>query len=60
MNSTPLGTREHIQWVYSPHVGVLCGEDAENICLKNNLKFVDLLQPFCSLDDEGRFYYVFL
>ena len=56
MTNLESSAREYIQWVFSPHVGILCSEDAENACLKNNLKFVDLLQPFCSLDDDGEFY----
>ena len=58
MTSLPSTAREYIQWVFSPHVGVLCNEEVEAICLKNNLKFADLLQPFCALDDDGELLYM--
>ncbi|KAF2351415.1 TRAPP III complex Trs85 [Trinorchestia longiramus] len=51
-SSFPKTAKEYIQWVFSPHVGVFCDEEAENSCLRNNLKFVDLIQPFCKLPDE--------
>ncbi|XP_018016859.1 trafficking protein particle complex subunit 8 isoform X2 [Hyalella azteca] len=48
----PTNAKEYIQWVFSPHIGVFCDEDSESSCLRNNLKFVDLIQPFCQLPDE--------
>ena len=36
-------------------VGSLVSEDAELICQKNDLSFVELIRPFCQLDTEGIF-----
>ncbi|ESO86902.1 hypothetical protein LOTGIDRAFT_202689, partial [Lottia gigantea] len=43
---------EFIQNTFSPHVAVLCSAEAELICQKNNLTFVQLIQPFCRLPTE--------
>lgn len=34
-------------------VGVVCSPQAEEICQKNNLTFVELLQPFSKLSADG-------
>lgn len=44
---------EFIQNTYSPMVAVLCSSDAEAVCQKNNLSFIELVQPFCKLTSEG-------
>ena len=44
---------EFIQDVFSPLIAVLCSSDVENVCQKNNLSFVELIQPFCRLTTEG-------
>lgn len=49
-NLTP---QEFIQNAFAPQIAILCSEDADNICLKNNLRFVELLQPF-SKTAEGK------
>lgn len=46
--------QEFIQNSFSPVVAVLCSPKVENITAKNNLSFTELLQPFTSLDFEGR------
>lgn len=43
---------EFIQNTFSPAVAVLCSPDAEVLCQKNNLTFVELVQPFCRLTTE--------
>ncbi|XP_054714525.1 trafficking protein particle complex subunit 8-like [Uloborus diversus] len=43
---------ELIQDVFSPCVAVLCSNDVEQICAKNNLTFVEMVQPFCRLNTE--------
>ncbi|XP_014675931.1 PREDICTED: trafficking protein particle complex subunit 8-like [Priapulus caudatus] len=43
---------EFIQSTYSPMVAVLCSNDAESVCQKNNLCFIELVQPFCRLTSE--------
>ncbi|KAI8746612.1 trafficking protein particle complex subunit 8 [Biomphalaria glabrata] len=43
---------EFIQNTFSPHIAVLCSADAQLLCQKNNLTFVQLIQPFCRLSSE--------
>lgn len=45
--------QEFVQNTFNPHVAVLCSPDAEVLCQKNNLTFVELVQPFCRLTSEG-------
>lgn len=45
--------QEFIQDVFSPMVAVLCSQDAKNTCQKNNLTFVELVQPFCRINTEA-------
>ena len=45
---------EFIQSAFCPSVAVLCSDDAERICQKNNLSFVELMRPFCQLTTEGK------
>ena len=45
---------EFIQGAFCPMVAVMCSEDAEKVCQKNNLSFVELVRPFCQLTSEGR------
>ncbi|XP_076111682.1 trafficking protein particle complex subunit 8-like isoform X2 [Mytilus galloprovincialis] len=44
--------QEFVQNTFNPHVAVLCSRDAEVLCQKNNLTFVELVQPFCRLTSE--------
>lgn len=44
---------EFIQDVFSPMVAVLCSSDVQTVCQKNDLTFVELIQPFCRLNAEG-------
>ncbi|XP_074645318.1 trafficking protein particle complex subunit 8-like [Tubulanus polymorphus] len=45
---------EFIQDAFSPMVAVLCSHDAEQVCQKNNLSFVEMTQPFCRLTQEAH------
>ena len=45
---------EFIQGAYGPMIAVLCTEDAEKACQKNNLNFVELIRPFSQLTSEGK------
>lgn len=45
---------EFIQSAFCPLVAVMCSEDAEKICQKNNLSFVEMVRPFCHLTSEGN------
>jgi hypothetical protein len=50
-NLTP---KELIQSVFSsPLIGSTCSQAAEELCLKNNLNFVSLIQPFSKISTEG-------
>ena len=44
---------EFVQDAFAPQVAVLCSHDAELVCKKNSLTFVELTQPFCRLNAEG-------
>ena len=46
--------QEFIQEALAPMVAVLCSHDAQVICQKNNLSFVEMIQPFCRLNSEGK------
>ncbi|KAG1675945.1 Trafficking protein particle complex subunit 8 [Nymphon striatum] len=41
--------QEFIQDCFSPMIAVLCSTDADLLCMKNNLSFVELVQPFSRL-----------
>ncbi|XP_052816266.1 trafficking protein particle complex subunit 8-like isoform X2 [Mya arenaria] len=45
---------DFIQCTFSPQVAVLTSSDAEVLCQKNNLSFVQLVQPFCRLKTEAH------
>lgn len=49
-------SREIIQNVFSPMIAVITSPSADELCLKNNLNFVDMLQPFCKLTSDGKAY----
>lgn len=34
-------------------VAVMCSQLVDQACKKNNLSFVEMLQPFCKLNTEG-------
>jgi len=42
--------QEFIVNAFPVFIGALASEDAELICQKNNLSFVELIRPFCQLD----------
>ena len=50
---------EFIQDTFCPQVAVLCSYDAEVICRKNSLTFVELVQPFCRFNGESKFWIKF-
>ncbi|XP_076281323.1 trafficking protein particle complex subunit 8 homolog l(3)76BDm [Lasioglossum baleicum] len=47
--------REFISNAFSPQIAAVCSAAADSTCQKNNLSFVELLQPFCKLNTEGHF-----
>ena len=46
---------EFVQDTFCPQVAVLCSYDAEVVCRKNSLTFVELVQPFCRYTGESKF-----
>lgn len=46
--------REIIQNMFSPLVGVICSPLANEVCARNNLTFVEMLQPFSKLLNDGK------
>lgn len=50
----PLDSREIVQNVFSPMVGVLSSQLAAEMCGRNNLTFVEMLQPFTRLSTDGE------
>ncbi|XP_011860429.1 PREDICTED: trafficking protein particle complex subunit 8 [Vollenhovia emeryi] len=55
MAQCKLTPREFIGNAFSPQIAVVCSVAADAACQKNNLSFVELLQPFCKLNTEGHF-----
>lgn len=54
MAQCKLTPREFIGNTFSPQIAVVCSAVADAACQKNNLSFVELLQPFCKLNTEGK------
>uniref|UniRef100_A0A1Y9IS66 Trafficking protein particle complex subunit 8 n=1 Tax=Anopheles merus TaxID=30066 RepID=A0A1Y9IS66_ANOME len=48
-------TKEIIQNIFSPMVGAIVSQQAEELCQKNNLSFVEMLQPFLKLSSDAHF-----
>lgn len=46
--------RDIIRNIFSPLIGVLASPQADEICHRNNLSFVELLQPFAKLPNDGE------
>ncbi|KAF7386777.1 hypothetical protein HZH66_011229 [Vespula vulgaris] len=55
MAQCKLTPREFISNTFSPQIAAVCTSAADATCQKNNLSFVELLQPFCKLNTEGHF-----
>lgn len=47
--------RDIIKNIFSPLIGVLSSNLADEICHRNNLSFVELLQPFAKLPNDAHF-----
>lgn len=52
--------QEFIYNAFPAMVGALASEDAEAICQKNNMSFVELIRPFCQLATDGNFTFNYL
>ncbi|XP_076325502.1 trafficking protein particle complex subunit 8 homolog l(3)76BDm isoform X2 [Tachypleus tridentatus] len=53
MSSFKHTAQELIQYVFAPKIAVVSSSGAEAICQKNNLTFVQLVRPFCTLKNEA-------
>lgn len=60
MAQCKLTPREFISNAFSPQIAAICSTAADTVCQKNNLSFVELLQPFCKLNTEGKELIIFL
>ena len=60
MAQCKLTPREFISNAFSPQIAAICSTSADTVCQKNNLSFVELLQPFCKLNTEGKKLIIFL
>lgn len=49
--------QEFIYNAFPAVVGALASEDAEAICQKNDMSFVELIRPFCQLTSDGKTLY---
>lgn len=45
---------EFIRNAFTPQIAVMCTPIAEKCCQKNNLDFIELLQPFSRLNSDGK------
>ncbi|XP_055355041.1 trafficking protein particle complex subunit 8-like [Paramacrobiotus metropolitanus] len=52
MSQSKRSPKEFIQECFPPRLAVLWSQDAHDICQKNNLNFIQLLQPFCRPNAE--------
>lgn len=46
--------QEFIKNAFTPQIAVMCSPTVEQICQKNNLSFIELCQPFCKLNSDGK------
>ena len=44
-----------IKSTFALQVAVRCTEEVEMACRKNNLKFSEMLKPFCALSNNGEY-----
>ena len=42
-----------VEHSFLPMIGVVASESVEEICEKNNLSFVELIEPFSTVSQEG-------
>ena len=54
MAQCKVAAKDFIINAFSPQVAAVCSNNAEATCQKNNLSFIELLQPFCRINTEGN------
>ncbi|KAK7864298.1 hypothetical protein R5R35_009554 [Gryllus longicercus] len=55
MAQCKLTPHEFIQNAFSPMVSVMCSPSVDQTCQKNNLSFIEMIQPFCKINTEAHF-----
>ena len=55
MASCAESPQDFIRSAFGPRVAVVSSPDADEVCQKNNLSFVDMLKPFCRPTQEGEY-----
>lgn len=55
MAQCKLTPHEFIQNAFSPLIAAMCSPLVDQACQKNNLSFVEMIQPFCKLNTEAHF-----
>lgn len=50
-----ISSHDFIQNAFAPVIAVKCSALVNEACKKNNLSFIELLQPFSKLNVEGLF-----
>lgn len=43
-----------VKSTFALQVAVRCTEEVEIMCRKNNLRFCEMLKPFCALSNNGE------
>lgn len=49
-----LTPKELIQSVFQPLIASTCSSLAEEICLKNNLTFTEMIGPYSKISSDGK------
>ncbi|KAF5273376.1 hypothetical protein FQR65_LT04668 [Abscondita terminalis] len=52
MSYLKLSSYDFIKNAFTPQIAVMCSPAVDQMCEKNNLTFVELVQPFCKLNSE--------
>ncbi|KAF5284757.1 hypothetical protein FQA39_LY04482 [Lamprigera yunnana] len=53
MSHSKLSSQDFIKNAFTPQIAVLCSPFVDVVCQKNNLTFVELVQPFCKLNSDA-------
>lgn len=55
MTKCSISGEKFINFVFSPCIGLLVSPDVNELCLRDNLTFEELLRPFSQLSKDGSF-----
>lgn len=59
MAQCKLSPQEFIKDAFTPQIAAMCTPGVQKCCDKNNLEFIELLEPFSTLTSDGKFLYTF-